>query len=46
LKKVGSIFLSTFEDIHMAVERALIEKIGDLGAKLHAGRSRNDQVAL
>jgi len=39
-------FSVDLEDIHMAVERALIEKIGDLGAKLHAGRSRNDQVAL
>lgn len=34
------------EDIHMAVERRLIEKIGAVGGKLHTGRSRNDQVAL
>jgi len=34
------------EDIHMAVEKALIEKTGAAGAKLHAGRSRNDQVSL
>lgn len=33
------------EDIHTAVERRLIEKIGALGGKLHTGRSRNDQVA-
>jgi argininosuccinate lyase len=33
------------EDIHMAVERALTEKIGAPGARLHTGRSRNDQVA-
>ncbi len=33
------------EDIHMAIERRLVEKIGRAGAKLHAGRSRNDQVA-
>jgi argininosuccinate lyase len=33
------------EDIHMAVERLLTERIGDAGAKLHTGRSRNDQVA-
>jgi argininosuccinate lyase len=33
------------EDIHMAVERILSERIGDLGKKLHTGRSRNDQVA-
>ncbi len=34
------------EDIHMAIERRLIEKLGALGGKLHTGRSRNDQVAL
>jgi argininosuccinate lyase len=34
------------EDIHLAVERRLIEKIGAAGGKLHTGRSRNDQVAL
>ncbi|MGL4635336.1 MAG: argininosuccinate lyase [Beijerinckiaceae bacterium] len=33
------------EDIHTFVERALIERIGDTGAKLRAGRSRNDQAA-
>ncbi len=33
------------EDIHMNIERLLIEKIGDTGKKLHTGRSRNDQVA-
>ena len=33
------------EDIHMAIEAALIERIGEPGAKLHTGRSRNDQVA-
>jgi argininosuccinate lyase len=32
------------EDIHMAIERRLTEKIGSVGAKLHAARSRNDQV--
>lgn len=34
------------EDIHMAVERSLIARTGEAGAKLHTGRSRNDQVAL
>src|SRR6266852_2381199 len=34
------------EDIHLAVERRLIEKIGPPGRKLHTARSRNDQVAL
>lgn len=33
------------EDIHMSVERRLIELIGDAGKKLHTARSRNDQVA-
>lgn len=34
------------QDVHMAVERALTEKLGDLGKKIHTGRSRNDQVAV
>jgi len=34
------------EDIHSFVEAHLIERIGDVGKKLHTGRSRNDQVAL
>ncbi len=34
------------EDIHLAIERRLTEKIGAAGAKLHTARSRNDQVAL
>jgi len=34
------------EDIHMNVETILISRIGDVGKKLHTGRSRNDQVAL
>ena len=34
------------EDVHMCIEAALIEKVGDPGRKLHTGRSRNDQVAL
>ncbi|MDH5671303.1 MAG: argininosuccinate lyase [Myxococcales bacterium] len=33
------------EDVHMNIESALIERIGDAGARLHTGRSRNDQVA-
>ncbi|XOV86257.1 MAG: argininosuccinate lyase [Pseudomonadota bacterium] len=33
------------EDVHMNIERALTEKIGEVGKKLHTGRSRNDQVA-
>jgi len=38
-------FDATYEDIHMAVEAALIAKVGEVGKKLHTGRSRNDQVA-
>ena len=33
------------EDVHMAVERVLTERIGQLGKKIHTGRSRNDQVS-
>jgi len=38
-------FDKKLEDIHMALEDALVKKIGDVGKKLHTGRSRNDQVA-
>ena len=34
------------QDVHMAVERMLTESLGDLGKKIHTGRSRNDQVAV
>jgi argininosuccinate lyase len=36
----------SLEDVHMTVEANLTALIGDVGAKLHTGRSRNDQVAL
>ena len=39
-------FKTELEDIHMNVEAALTERIGDAGARLHTARSRNDQVAL
>src|SRR5207249_1099673 len=39
-------FLASDEDIHMAIERRLVQLLGPLGGKLHTGRSRNDQVAL
>lgn len=39
-------FDPSLEDIHTHIERRLIAKIGDVGAKLHTGRSRNDQVSL
>lgn len=34
------------EDVHTAIENRLIDELGDLGAKLHTGRSRNDQILL
>jgi len=52
LEQIGAeIAASTFqfredlEDVHMNIERALVDRIGDLGRKLHTGRSRNDQVS-
>jgi argininosuccinate lyase len=39
------VFRQELEDVHMNIERALTEKLGDLGRKLHTGRSRNDQVS-
>jgi len=38
-------FTVELEDVHMHIERALIDRIGDVGRKLHTGRSRNDQVS-
>ncbi len=40
------VFDPSDEDIHMAIERRLIQKVGDVGGKLHTARSRNDQVCL
>ncbi len=43
----GKFLLSgDYEDVHLAIERRLIQKLGPLGGKLHTGRSRNDQIAL
>ena len=39
------VFCTDLEDVHMNIERALTERIGDVGRKLHTGRSRNDQVS-
>jgi argininosuccinate lyase len=44
--KIEIILKDDAEDIHSWVESKLIEKVGDLGKKLHTGRSRNDQVAV
>lgn len=38
-------YSTSLEDIHMHIERALIERIGDIGRKLHTARSRNDQIS-
>ncbi len=43
--EAGTFPFADDEDIHSAVERVLVERIGDTGARLRAGRSRNDQVA-
>ncbi|HVE93185.1 MAG TPA: argininosuccinate lyase [Actinomycetota bacterium] len=48
LKRLGpraDRILDTDEDVHSAIERCLTEDLGSLGASVHAGRSRNDQVA-
>ena len=47
-KSAAGTFAITLEDqdVHLAVERNLTAKLGDLGKKIHTGRSRNDQVAL
>ncbi len=34
------------QDVHLAIERLLTERLGDLGRRIHTGRSRNDQVAV
>jgi len=39
-------FKSELEDIHMNIEARLLEKVGEVGGKLHTARSRNDQIAL
>ena len=39
-------YTSADEDIHMAIERILVEKTGKVGNQLHTARSRNDQIAL
>jgi argininosuccinate lyase len=39
-------FQIAYEDIHMNIEKLLIDRIGEIGKKLHTARSRNDQVAV
>lgn len=45
IKKGSFTWSQTLEDVHMNIEARLTERIGDVGKKLHTGRSRNDQVA-
>jgi len=45
IRKSGADEKHSAEDVHSFVEARLIEMIGDVGRKLHTGRSRNDQVA-
>ena len=40
------VFRPELEDVHMNIEKALVDRIGPAGAKLHSARSRNDQIAL
>jgi argininosuccinate lyase len=46
IEKGKFMFIDADEDIHMAVEKELIRRVGDIGGKLHSARSRNDQIAL
>lgn len=46
IERGNFVFSTADEDIHMAIEKDLIRRIGDAGGKLHTARSRNDQVAL
>jgi argininosuccinate lyase len=46
IERGSFVFEDTQEDVHMAIEQRLIEKVGEVGGRLHTGRSRNDQVAL
>jgi argininosuccinate lyase len=39
------VFRQELEDVHMNIERALVDRLGDVGRKLHTGRSRNDQAS-
>ncbi len=39
-------YSSDLEDIHMAIEKSLIDHVGEVGGKLHTARSRNDQISL
>jgi len=44
IKENKFVWKKELEDVHMNIEKALTDKIGEAGGKLHTGRSRNDQV--
>lgn len=46
IEKGTFVWRRDLEDVHMNIESRLTELVGDVGKKLHTGRSRNDQVAL
>jgi len=46
LERGEATFSVAHEDVHLNIEKLLIDEIGPVGGKLHTGRSRNDQVAL
>jgi argininosuccinate lyase len=46
IEKGGFVFDPADEDIHMAIEKELVRRVGETGGKLHTARSRNDQIAL
>ena len=46
MERDGSPVDEDSEDVHTLIEKALVDKVGRLGEKIHTGRSRNDQVAL
>ena len=45
IEQESFLFCAELEDIHMHIEKALVDRIGDVGRKLHTARSRNDQVS-
>ena len=46
MERDSFVFDDAQEDVHMAIEQRLMEKVGEVGGKLHTARSRNDQIAL
>ncbi len=46
IERGGFVLDARFEDMHSAIEHRLTERLGDIGKKIHTGRSRNDQVLV